>query len=193
MRFELARKMSLSSTDICILGIVNEKPRYGYEIEKIIEHRGIRNWVDIEFSSVYNTLNRLERKGLLTSETMVDENNRSRKIYRITPEGLEKLKSEVINCLQNPVKQKSTLDLGLANLPVLSKSEILASLNMYLEELSSKKQFFEERISFFIGLGNDLALLLFERPYRLLLAEMEWLLELVKRIELDKVRLEILE
>nr|MDO8079387.1 PadR family transcriptional regulator [Candidatus Freyarchaeota archaeon] len=185
--------MSLSSTDICILGIVNEKPRYGYEIEKIIEHRGIRNWVDIEFSSVYNTLNRLERKGLLTSETMVDENNRSRKIYRITPEGLEKLKSEVINCLQNPVKQKSTLDLGLANLPVLSKSEILASLNMYLEELSSKKQFFEERISFFIGLGNDLALLLFERPYRLLLAEMEWLLELVKRIELDKVRLEILE
>jgi DNA-binding PadR family transcriptional regulator len=183
--------MSLSSTDICILGIVNEKPRYGYEIEKIIEHRGIRNWVDIEFSSVYNTLNRLQRKKLLTSETIVDENNRSRKIYRITPQGLRKLRSEVINCLQNPVKQKSTLDLGLANLHILSKSEIIPSLRKYLEELNSKKQFFEERIKFFTKIGNDLALLLFEHPYRLLLAEMEWLLEVVKCIESDKIRLEI--
>lgn len=183
--------MSLSSTDICILGIVNEKPRYGYEIEKIIEHRGIRNWVDIKFSSIYNTLNRLEKKELLTSETMIDENNRSRKIYKITSKGLRKLRMEVINCLQNPVKQKSTFDLGLANLPVLSKSEIITSLNRYIEELKSKKQFFEERIEFFTKLGNDLALLLFERPYRLLLAEMEWLLKLVKRVESGEIRLEI--
>ena len=122
---------------------------------------------------------------------MVDENNRSRKIYKITPQGLRKLRSEVTNCLKNPVKQKSTLELGLANLPVLSKSEIITSLNRYLEELSSKKQFFEERIRLFTELGNDLTVLLFERPYRLLLAETEWLLELVKRVESDKIRLEI--
>ncbi|MHA1364622.1 MAG: PadR family transcriptional regulator [Candidatus Freyarchaeota archaeon] len=58
----LSEKEPTLSTDICILGIVNEKPRHGYEIEKIIDHRGIRNWVDIRFSSVYNTLSRLERK-----------------------------------------------------------------------------------------------------------------------------------
>jgi PadR family transcriptional regulator PadR len=185
--------MSLSSTDICILGIVKEKPRHGYEIEKIIEHRGIRNWVDIRFSSVYNTLNRLERKALLTSETVLDEKNRSRKIYSITPEGFDKLKSEIINCLSDPKKQKSTLDLGLANLPVLSKSEILASLKSYLEKLNSKKRFYEERIKFFTGLGNELAVLLFERPYKLLLAERDWILELVNRIRSDRIRLEIVD
>lgn len=183
----------MSSTDICILGIVKEKPRYGYEIEKIIEHRGIRNWVDIRFSSVYNTLNRLERKALLTSETVLDEKNRSRKIYSITPEGFDKLKSEIINCLSDPKKQKSTLDLGLANLPVLSKSEILASLESYLEKLNSKKNFYEERIKFFTGLGNDLAVLLFERPFKLLLAERDWILELVNRIRSDRIRLEIVD
>ena len=183
----------MSSTDICILGIVNEKPRYGYEIEKIIEHRGIRNWVDIKFSSVYNTLNRLERKELLTSETIIDEKNRSRKIYSITPEGIEKLKTGVINCLSNPVKQKSTLDLGLANLPVLSKSEILESLNSYLEKMNSKKQFYEERIKFFTNQGNDLAVLLLERPLRSLLTEINWLLELMDRIKSNEIKLEIVD
>ena len=189
----LSEKEPTLSTDICILGIVNEKPRHGYEIEKIIEHRGIRNWVDIRFSSVYNTLSRLERKGLLTSETTLDEKNRPRKIYRITREGLEKLKEEVFNCLSNPVKQKSTFDLGLANLPVLSKREVLMALNRYLEKLESKKRFYRERIRFFGRAGNDIAVLLFERPYRLLLAEMRWLRSVVKRIESGEIRMEIID
>jgi len=65
-----------------VLGLLAEKPRYGYEIIKELEER-----VGGEYSPspgvVYPTLTLLEETGLAT----VSEQNGNRKLYALTPEG----------------------------------------------------------------------------------------------------------
>ena len=39
-----------SLTEELILGILAEQPRHGYQIEKLIEERGMRKWTDVGFS-----------------------------------------------------------------------------------------------------------------------------------------------
>lgn len=66
-----------------VLGLLAEKPRYGYEIIKELEER-----VGGEYSPspgvVYPTLTLLEEMGLAT----ISEQTGNRKLYTLTPEGL---------------------------------------------------------------------------------------------------------
>ena len=52
----------ISNIEAAILGLLCERPQYGYEIEKIIEKRNMRNWTEIGFSSIYYILKKLEEK-----------------------------------------------------------------------------------------------------------------------------------
>lgn len=57
--------IKISTTEVAILGLLSDRPMYGYEIEKIIEERKMRNWTSIGFSSIYYSLNKMEKKSLL--------------------------------------------------------------------------------------------------------------------------------
>jgi DNA-binding PadR family transcriptional regulator len=58
----------MTKAELAILGLVAEKPRHGYEIEGVIEARGMRDWTEIGFSSIYYLLKKLEDKGLVTGQ-----------------------------------------------------------------------------------------------------------------------------
>ena len=59
----------LTDAELLVLGLVVEMPRHGYELELVIELRGMREWTQIGFSSIYFVLGKLERLGLVTAET----------------------------------------------------------------------------------------------------------------------------
>lgn len=66
--------------------------RHGYELGETLADRGI----EIERTTLYPLLRRLESQGLLASEWGV-QNNRRRRVYRLTPDGqriLEQLRAE---------------------------------------------------------------------------------------------------
>ncbi len=72
----------INEREAAILGLLCEKPLYGYTIEKIIEERGMRHWTEIGFSSIYYVLKRLESRNLVVSSCRQQENKPSRKINR---------------------------------------------------------------------------------------------------------------
>ena len=43
----------MTNAEFAILSLIFELPRHGYEIEKTIEKRGMREWTEIGFSSIY--------------------------------------------------------------------------------------------------------------------------------------------
>nr|MBA3799931.1 PadR family transcriptional regulator [Geodermatophilaceae bacterium] len=45
--------MDLTPSELTVLGLIVERPRHGYDLEQVIEQRGIRQWTDIGFSSIY--------------------------------------------------------------------------------------------------------------------------------------------
>ena len=73
-----------SLTEELILGILAEQPCHGYQIEKLIEERGMRKWTDVGFSSIYYILEKLEKKGLAES---VPTKGKDKKEYKITKSG----------------------------------------------------------------------------------------------------------
>lgn len=103
----------MSDSEIALLGLLAEKPRYGYELDKIIERRGMRAWTDIAFSSIYAVLRTLETKGLVAATTEV-AGNRVRKLFAITKEGKKALKEALIALIAEPEPPKDTMMLVLA-------------------------------------------------------------------------------
>ncbi len=53
----------LTPAELTVLGLIVEQPRHGYDLEQVIEERGIRQWTDIAFSSIYYVLAKLEKRG----------------------------------------------------------------------------------------------------------------------------------
>jgi DNA-binding PadR family transcriptional regulator len=125
----------MNEREAAILGLLFEKPLYGYTIEKIIEERGMRHWTDIGFSSIYYVLKCLERRNLIVSSCRQQENKPSRKVYTITLEGEQQMRAKVSSLLSQNQRIVSPFDLGVAHLQLLSTSETIACLNERIKAL----------------------------------------------------------
>ena len=53
----------MTNAELAVLSLLVEQPRHGYEIERVIEERGMRDWTEIGFSSIYYVLGKLEKRG----------------------------------------------------------------------------------------------------------------------------------
>ena len=125
----------INERELAILGLLCEKPLYGYTIEKIIEERGMRHWTDIGFSSIYYVLKRLESRNLIVSSCKQQENKPSRKVYTITQDGEHQMKEKVNSLLSQNQRIVSPFDLGIAHLHFLSATETIACLNERIKAL----------------------------------------------------------
>jgi DNA-binding PadR family transcriptional regulator len=135
----------ISDLEASVLGLICEGYGYGYEMEKIIEERNMRNWTEIAFSSIYYVLKRLEKNGYITSTTKAVR-GRSRKVYTVTPQGSEAMKEKVKNLLSHYHHRPDPFDLGIGNLDKLPFDEIIANLRSYYESLEEREEFMRRRL-----------------------------------------------
>lgn len=75
------------STRLVILGLLRERPLYGYEIKQIIEEH-MDDWTSIAFGSIYFALSKLDGEGFIEKVATEKTGGRpSRSIYQITEVG----------------------------------------------------------------------------------------------------------
>jgi DNA-binding PadR family transcriptional regulator len=121
----------MTNAELAILTLVAEQPRHGYEIEAVIEERGMREWTEIGFSSIYYLLKKLAKAGLVQGRLAQTGQGPARKVYEITPAGRDKFRAAVLEALATPRRCYPPLQLGLANLPGVPQDEALAALGQY--------------------------------------------------------------
>ena len=126
------RDPGISEREAAVLGLLCERPLYGYTIGKIIEERGMRYWTAIGFSSIYYVLKRLERRNLITSTCEQQETGPSRRIYTITPAGRRDMERAVRVFLSTYSRNTSAFDLGITNLNLLTPEDAVACLKKRL-------------------------------------------------------------
>ena len=70
-----------------LLGLLHDRPLYGYEIKQLIEaHMG--DWTSIAFGSIYFALDKLAEDGLAEKVAVEQSGSRpSRSVYQITQTG----------------------------------------------------------------------------------------------------------
>src|SRR3989304_374007 len=121
----------MTNAELAILGLVAEAPRHGYEIEQLIEQRGMRNWTEVGFSSIYYILSKLERRGWIRSHREpAAGRGPARKVFAIQPQGQAAWYQSTLEALAGP-GQPTPLLLGLAGLPGIQPSEAAAALRQY--------------------------------------------------------------
>lgn len=176
----------MNPKELAILSLINEKPTHAYTLEEKIESRGMRNWTDIGFSSIYRIITNLEKKNLVKSEIIQeDDDARIKKRYTITKKGQNTLRVEVQNALSAPERPKSVFDLGLANIWLLNEDEAIEALEQYLQSIKERQVVMYKNWNRSGGKGNIPFLIeaLFERGDVMINAEMKFVEELIKKIK----------
>jgi len=79
--------------DLLILRTLAPGPAHGHAIAKAIERQS-EDVLQVEQGSLYPALHRLIRRGWITAEEGVSENNRRAKFYRLTAKGRKQLHLE---------------------------------------------------------------------------------------------------
>ncbi|WP_029040720.1 PadR family transcriptional regulator [Cucumibacter marinus] len=115
-----------TDAELLLLGLIAEMPRHGYELEQVIEQRGMREWTQIGFSSIYFVLGKLEKAGLIAARA--PESAKSRKIFTLTATGEETLRTQTVEALREVRPRPSSVLLGMAHWPVLDRDTALGAL-----------------------------------------------------------------
>ncbi len=74
------------SAALLVLALVEERPRHGYEISKLIESRS-EGALTFRVASLYPMLYRLEKRGWVEGRWVEKAGQRRRRYYKLTREG----------------------------------------------------------------------------------------------------------
>lgn len=80
--------------EVMILRILEAGPAHGYAVARAIE-RAAEGDLLIEEGSLYPALHRLLRRGDVSAEWTVTEQNRRARVYRLTPRGRSRLTEQM--------------------------------------------------------------------------------------------------
>lgn len=175
----------LSSAELAILSLVNEAPRHGYEIEKLIKERGMREWTDIAFSSIYYVLKRLEKADLITPVIfdLEAENNKEKKAYYVTKLGEKLLLEAVKNSIETPAPQTNPMMLGIANWPILEDGQGVVALKKRDRAIRNEIARLTEKAK--QPYLPDFVVAMFEHALMQMSAERKWIKKTIKKLELN--------
>src|SRR6478735_5197570 len=89
----LDRELKKGSAELLILSLVEDQPRHGYDISKLIEVRS-KGALRFNVASLYPLLYRLEKRGWIQGRWVEKEGQRRRRYYKLTAAGRKVLAAQ---------------------------------------------------------------------------------------------------
>lgn len=161
--------------ETALLGLLSEKPMYPYEIEKSVVEHDMRYWTEISISSIYKVLEKLEKKFLVDVTLTPTDTNKIKKIYTLTEKGKRELKDRIVEIMSELEISIYQIDLGLANLHLLTPVEVNEVLGQYVKSMDDRIMCYQDLEKYLLDneceVGN---LALSRRRQFLIRAEKEW-------------------
>jgi len=87
------RELKKGSAELLILSLVEDQPRHGYDLSKLIETRS-GGLLTFRVASLYPLLYRLEKRGWIQGRWIEKAGQRRRRYYRLTAEGARVLEAQ---------------------------------------------------------------------------------------------------
>jgi DNA-binding PadR family transcriptional regulator len=177
----------MTNAELTILSLIAECPRHGYEIEQTIEARGMRDWTEIGFSSIYYLLNKLEDAGLIESEIQITHGRGSaRKVYSLTEKGRQRHQEGIVQALSEPRSASAPFLLGLSNYPVLPTELILDSIKKNITRLLNRQKYLLQRVEEQRPLPPYVEAM-FDYSRNMVGAELTWMKKFMEEVEAGNV------
>jgi len=133
----------LTTAELTLLGLLVEKPRHGYELEEVITERGMREWTEVGFSSIYYLLAKLRDRGLITevdtpAATPRSGRGKARKVYGPTADGRQVCATAAEAAVAELRPVYPHILVGLANQPAIPPERLRAALASRAEAVADK-------------------------------------------------------
>lgn len=130
---------SLTAAELTLLGLLVEQPRHGYELEAVINERGMREWTEIGFSSIYYLLAKLRERGLVTqADGPRSGSSKARKVYAATEDGREACAAAAEEAIAEVHPVHPRILVGLANQPAVDHERVLNALDRRAQALAAR-------------------------------------------------------
>ena len=169
-----------SDADIVLLSLLAEQPRHGYDLDRVIEQRGYRQWTSLAFSSVYYLLKRLSERGLLEP----DEGSQGRRtVFRVTEDGRRELRNAAGARVLSPAPPSAGVLPALNAYPRLDDPALVALLAQRAEALLGR---LDELRALRAQVDEEHALAIFDYEILRQEADLTWTRSLLKKADSDE-------
>src|SRR5215471_518867 len=82
------KRTTLTTPDLVILSLLDERPRHGYEVNAELERRQVRDWAGVSRPQIYYSLDKLARLRLVRSTGSEEPaEGPDRHVFETTPDG----------------------------------------------------------------------------------------------------------
>jgi len=129
----------LSNAELIILEIILEmEPISGYDLNKLIEERGIRDWADIGTTAIYLGLKKLEKKDFVSwvlDNKKVGKGPVPRK-FSVTNNGKKNLSNEILFSLSKSGARDKRFDIAFYGIGFLPRIVVMLALEKRVENLA---------------------------------------------------------
>ena len=169
-----------SDADIVLLSLLAEQPRHGYDLDRVIEQRGYRQWTSLAFSSIYYLLKRLSERGLLEP----DQGSQGRRtVFRVTEAGRRELRQAAGERVLAPAPPSAGVLPALNAYSRLDDPELVTLLVRRAEALLGR---LDELRALRAQVDEEHALAIFDYEILRQEADLAWTRSLVKKAGSDE-------
>jgi DNA-binding PadR family transcriptional regulator len=168
---------TLTDGELVVLSLLAERPRHGYDIDRTIAERGVREWTSLGFSSIYYLLDRLAGRGLVEPEP--EEADGRRTTYRLTGVGRRLQAEQALDALEALTPPHPRALVGIAGLPDLGAPEVADRLTRRLAAIDARLAHLRRRRDDQVDLPPQ-AVALFDYSAAALTAERDWTVRLLE-------------
>jgi DNA-binding PadR family transcriptional regulator len=182
-------KTSLTLADLVVLSLLAERPMHGYELNRELEYREVRDWAGVSRPQVYYSLKKLASLELLAESAGAasddDAKGPERRVFAPTAAGRRAL----AEALARPDwAQQRTIPPFLTWLALSSHAEagdralLIGARRAFLEAELLKERQTLEAVRSDVGEMIPAAVLMLEFVVRGLELELDWLAEVARRL-----------
>lgn len=148
-----------------ILGILQNEPRTGYEINEIIKNQ-LSHFFDGTYGMIYPTLKKLENDGLVEKKQVLQDGKPNKNIFSITKKGEQAFQSAMLEPLEKEIFKSDFLlkmyfsrgltdqtTYNLINSEIEQKESSLRSLETQLDTWKDSGMTIEQKITYDYGVA----------------------------------------
>ena len=166
--------------ELLLLGLLRRGDMHGYQLHEFID-RNLASCTDLKKPTAYHLLSKMADAGwIIETEAESDGNRPPRRVYQITGAGEEAFQRLIRANLSSFHPATFTDDIGLAFVDVLDPAEAVELLTQRRDALAADVEAIRAT-----PMHTGSLQLVIEHQARHLAAELDWLDEVIRRLEIN--------
>lgn len=119
----------MSDVECLVLGFLSQGYHYGHEIEKLYKQRNMHLWLKVTRASIYQALDRIEKKGWARMTLEKSGNFPQRKVYTLTGAGQQAFQEMIREGLGADELLEFKLSMYFSFMDALPTDDVIVQLN----------------------------------------------------------------